>query len=71
MAKKKKTNAERVAAKLAAIALGRLSNFSEEEQQKRMAVAERRVASDVRAGSRRTPSGTPRTRKNRVSVRGR
>jgi hypothetical protein len=68
---KKKDDAQKVAGKLAALALTRLKNFSEEEQEERIAAAERRLASALRAGSPRTSSSTARTRKNRVSARGR
>jgi len=48
MAKKKKADAERVAAKLTAIAVGRLSHLPEEEQQDRIAVAEKRMTRNAR-----------------------
>ena len=66
-----KKTAEKVAEELAEVALARLSSFSEEEQTQRIATAEKRLASASRAGSPRTASSTARTRRNRVSARGR
>jgi hypothetical protein len=70
MASKKKSNAERVAEELAEIVVRHLSRFSEEEQEQRILAAEKRLASASRAGSPRTSSSKPRTRRSRVSARG-
>lgn len=68
---KKKDTAHKVAGKLATLALTHLEHFSEEEQEKRIAMAERRLVSASRAGSPQTSSSIARTRKNPVSARGR
>jgi hypothetical protein len=71
MARKKKPTAEKIAEELAELALRHLSNFSEEEQARRIVAAEKRLATASRAGTRRTSSSTSRTRRTRVSVPGR
>jgi hypothetical protein len=56
MANKKKASAEEIADELASLALRHLSNFSEEEQEKRIRAAEERLAKAARAGRSRTSS---------------
>ena len=71
VARKKKSNIEKVAGELAELAMQHLSQFSEEEQEKRILAAEERLASASRAGSPRISSSTPRIRRTRVSGRAR
>jgi len=71
MPKKRNVSASKTAEKLAALASRHLSQYSEDEQKERISRAEKRVANAARAGSPRTSSLTPRTRKSSVSVRGR
>jgi hypothetical protein len=71
MARNKKPDIEKVAEKLAEMAVRHLSQFSEEEQERRILAAEKLVANASRAGSPRTSSSTPRTRRTRVSARSR
>lgn len=66
---KKKISANKTAEKLASIAFEKLAKFPEEEQQKRMIMAERTLATVSRAGKRRKSSSIPRTRKTRLSAR--
>ncbi len=71
MARKKTNSVEKVAEELAELALRHLSQFSEEEQEKRILAAEKVLATASRAGSPRISSATPRMRRTRVSSRGR
>jgi hypothetical protein len=71
MARKKKNNVEKVGEQLAELAVRHLSQFSEEEQEKRILAAEKVLATASRAGSPRISSSTPRMRRARVSSRGR
>jgi hypothetical protein len=71
MPKKRTANLNETAEKLTDIALKHLSQYSEEEQEERISRAEKTVATFVRAGTSRTLSPTPHTRRTRVSSRGR
>jgi hypothetical protein len=66
---KRKMTANRAATELAKIAVAHLSKFSEEEQEARLAGAERLVAKVCRVDTVRKPSSSVRTPRSRAAVR--
>lgn len=68
---KKKPSAEKVAAEMAKMICEHLKTLPEEEQERRIASAERLLANASSAGSRRTSSKAPRIERSRVSRRAR
>jgi hypothetical protein len=69
--KKKKLTLDQAASRLAKIAMARLADFSEEEQEARISAAERLVANASRVGTPRKSSSNLRTLRNRAVARSR
>ena len=71
MPKKKKLTLSQAADEITEIAIRHLQQFPEEEQERRISAAERRIANASRVDNRRTSSSSSRIRRTQVSGRGR